>query len=155
MRLFPLPGEAVLDGDTWFTPPGVFAALGLTFDLDPASPRGGVPWIPVDRYYTEDDDGLLQPWEGRVWLNPPYSKPAPWIERLKHHGDGLALIPADTATSWWHAHVIASDQVCFIRHRLRFIRGGDETSAMFPSAIAAWGGDNAAALRRSGLGWCP
>jgi hypothetical protein len=27
----------------WYTPPEIFEALGLTFDLDPCAPPGGLP----------------------------------------------------------------------------------------------------------------
>jgi phage N-6-adenine-methyltransferase len=33
-------------------------------------------------YFTPDDDGLKQTWEGVVWMNPPYGKKIPqWIEK--------------------------------------------------------------------------
>ena len=50
----------------WYTPPEIFAALKLTFDLDPGIPVP-VPalWVPAKRIYTHEDDGLAQP--GMVW----------------------------------------------------------------------------------------
>ena len=42
----------------WYTPPWLFTAMGLTFDLDPCSPPGGLPWIPAARVFTEADNGL-------------------------------------------------------------------------------------------------
>ncbi len=143
--------------DVAFTPPHIFDALGIDFDLDPAAPPGGVPWIPATSHYSEIDDGLLQPWHGIVWLNPPYSNPRPWIEKLAAHGDGIALLPADTATGWWHDYVIGADAFVFLRGRLRFIRHspGNETSARFPSVLAAWGDVSAEAVRQCGLGWVP
>ena len=36
------------------------------------------------RFYTPDDDGLLQPWKGTCWLNPPYGRKGKicrWIEK--------------------------------------------------------------------------
>ena len=141
--------------DVWFTPPAIFDALSVDFDLDPATIPGGIPWIPARHTYSEVDDGLIQPWHGRVWLNPPYSNPRPWIQRLAQHNNGIALLPADTATSWWHDYVITARALCFIRGRLRFIRNdaGLETSARFPSVLAAWGRENGEALRSCGLGW--
>ena len=49
--------------DDWYTPPEIFDALGLTFDLDPCSPGAG-HWVPARQIYTEADDGLRQPWHG-------------------------------------------------------------------------------------------
>jgi hypothetical protein len=75
--------------DEWFTPPEVFDALGIDFDLDPAAPPSGVPWIPANRHFSKADDGLTQPWTGRVWLNPPYGRETRrWLARLAEHGDG-------------------------------------------------------------------
>ncbi len=143
--------------DVWFTPPNIFEALGITFDLDPCAPPGGVSWIPAERHYSEMDDGLTQPWEGRVWLNPPYSNPQPWVKRLSIHGDGVALLPADTTTSLWHDHIIRSDALCFIRGRLHFMRANftTETNARFASVLVAWGEVSTQAVRECGLGWIP
>ncbi len=153
MRLFESEWEP--DNDTAYTPPLIFEALDLEFDLDPAAPPGGVPWIPANKIYTEADNGLLQPWEGLVWLNPPYSAPAPWIERLHNHGQGVALLPADTATAWFYRWVTTADALCFIRHRLRFIREdrGLETSGRFPSVLVGYGTKAAAAVADCQLGW--
>ena len=152
-----LPGITVegVDSDDWYTPPYIFEALGLTFELDPASPPGGVPWVPALHHYSGVDNGLTAPWSGRVWLNPPYSKPGPWAERLAAHGDGIGLFPADTSTTWFHEYVSTADAVCFLRHRVTFIREGNDnvTSARFPSALAAFGDECARAVRQSGLGW--
>jgi len=36
----------------WYTPPSIFEALGLSFDLDPCSPgKEVVPWIPARTHY--------------------------------------------------------------------------------------------------------
>lgn len=73
-RLFTLPHAATTDD--WYTPAWIFEAMDETFDLDVASPPGGIPWLPCRRYYSLEDDGLAQPWEGFVWCNPPFSAPA-------------------------------------------------------------------------------
>lgn len=72
-----------LDGDLWETPAsflGLVRAVMGGIDLDPATKPSnptGATW-----FYTKDDDGLTQHWDGRVYLNPPYSKPAPFLLRL-------------------------------------------------------------------------
>jgi hypothetical protein len=42
-----------------------------TIDLDPASDAEANRTIRAERFYSEADDGLLRPWRGRVFLNPP------------------------------------------------------------------------------------
>lgn len=67
--------------DEWLTPPDIIKGLG-SFDLDPCSPVNR-PWDTADRHYTIEDDGLMQPWSGRVWLNPPYGREATaWLDKL-------------------------------------------------------------------------
>jgi hypothetical protein len=54
------------DRDTpvdWYTPPEIFTALGLEFDLDPcAPPRPAASWIPANVRYSLPQDGLALPW---------------------------------------------------------------------------------------------
>jgi hypothetical protein len=140
----------------WYTPPHIFEALGLEFDLDPCAPEGGVPWIPAKAHYSKVDHGLMMPWHGRVWLNPPYGTETwDWLERLAMHGDGIALIFARTETQRFHEIAPSADAICLIRGRLSFVAGerqGAGHNAAAPSVLLAWGQDCADALRRSDLG---
>jgi phage N-6-adenine-methyltransferase len=106
LALFTTP-QVGTTSDDYYTPKWVFDALGVTFDLDVASPPGGPPFVPCRRYYTQADDGLASPWEGLVWMNPPYSKPAPWVDKFLRHGNGLALLPFTRAI--WHDALWNSD----------------------------------------------
>lgn len=81
----------MIDKDTVLTPKWLFDELGLVFDLDPAHPPFETH-VPCRKYYTIEDDGLVQDWEGLVWLNPPYSKPAPWVDKWLNHANGLMLV---------------------------------------------------------------
>jgi hypothetical protein len=146
------------DGDSveWYTPPGIFEALGLTFDLDPCSPAGGLDWVPARRFFSIEDDGLGKPWDGRVWLNPPYGPNTErWMRKLAAHGDGVALVFARTETEWWQQTVIASHAVCFIAGRLTFVTAAKRPAPYnsgAPSALVAFGPGCAEALAQSGLG---
>lgn len=109
--------------DEWYTPPSVFDALGLRFDLDPAAPPGGVPWVPATHHFSVQDDGLVQPWQGRVWMNPPYGRgTGRWLRKLAGHGDGLALVFARTDTRWFQRIAGEATALCFVSGRLRFHR---------------------------------
>jgi hypothetical protein len=141
----------------WYTPPEIFEALGLRFDLDPCAPRlPDADWIPARRRYSFPDDGLDLPWEGRVWLNPPYGRQAGrWVEALAEHGHGIALVFARPDVKWWHAAVPSASAVCFVRGRLTFLPGAGQAApgnSGGPSALIAWGDDCAEALVRSELG---
>jgi hypothetical protein len=61
----------------WYTPPE-FIEMARTvmeaIDLDPASNATAQGWVKAAQFYTKDDNGLAQPWSGRVWCNPPYGK---------------------------------------------------------------------------------
>ena len=60
--------------ETWFTPPAIIEALGGagSFDLDPCS-HIDRPWPTARRHLTIEDNSLIVPWDGRVFLNPPYT----------------------------------------------------------------------------------
>jgi len=80
----------------WFTPPEIFDALKLTFDLDPCSSGPG-HWIPAREIYAKDDDGLMQPWEGAHVHEPAIRQTdqtralAAQILRTEWHRDRAAL----------------------------------------------------------------
>lgn len=139
--------------DRWLTPIEIVRALG-EFDLDPCGAPGhqtaAVVWAPE-----EVGDGLAMPWEGRVWLNPPYGRTQrQWVERLAGHGTGVALIPVSTGTKLWQDVVFPNaSAVLFWRHRINFLREGAPGSTTSPTetAIVAFSAGDAAALAASGL----
>lgn len=140
----------------WYTPPDLFVALGIRFDLDPASPEEGpVPWVPARRFIAPSEDGLEQPWRGNVWLNPPYGPVGQrFIARMVEHGDGVLLVAARTETRAFQAAAEASDAVVFLRDRLHFIRpDGSSGRSSFASALLAFGSRNAQRVRGADLGW--
>ena len=134
----------------WYTPPWVFTRLVLEFDLDPCQPQEGIDWIPAKRRFSIFDDGLTQPWEGRVWLNPPYGKhTAAWLTRMHVHRNGVALVFARTDCAWFHESVAKADAILFLRGRVKFVDGHGVTGgsgAGSGSMLVAWGMDNVGAL---------
>ena len=126
----------------WETPQDVFDALNEEFgpfDLDPcATPENAK----CPNYYTKEQNGLAQPWWGKVFVNPPYGRDIKrWVRRCWATA-GLsselvvALIPSRTDTAWWHDFVMKAGEIRFIRGRLKF--GGAEHGAPFPSCIVVW-----------------
>jgi hypothetical protein len=140
--------------DRWLTPPEVVEALGY-FDLDPCGAPGHR--LADETYLLEDgQDGLVDPWFGRVWMNPPYGRTMrSWVERLAAHGTGTALIPVAMGTKLWQEVVMPqASAVHFYRHRIKFLRrDGVEDGMVSPqaSAIVAFGHLDADLLIRSGL----
>jgi len=57
-----------------YTPPFIVeparATLG-SFDLDPASCVEANSWVKADGIFIPEDDGFMQQWWGRIFLNPP------------------------------------------------------------------------------------
>ena len=149
--------EKPQDGVTveWYTPPYVFDALRVEFDLDPcAAPQHD--HVPAKNKILLPQNGLIEEWRGNVWLNPPYGKStSQLIKKLAEHGNGIALVFARTDTEWFHHAVETCDAICFIRKRVKFIDGNDGEPKGAPGAsscLIAWGIDNAFSLMESGLG---
>ena len=125
--------------DEWSTPRHFFkmldAEFGFTLDVC-ATPENAK----CRRFYTREDDGLSQPWDGVVFCNPPYgTEIGAWMERAYYAGLAgatvVCLVPARTDTAWWHDYAMKGD-VRFIRGRLKF--GTATNSAPFPSAVVVF-----------------
>ena len=137
--------------DDYYTPPEIFTALGITFDLDVCSPPGGVPWIPKKGYYTIIDDGLTQDWFGLVWCNPPYSTPSLWADKMIKHNNGIALMPL-SKSKWFNDMWSASDGAVMVSPQTKFIRGSGLAAISWPVMLHAFGEIAANALAKSNLG---
>ena len=128
--------------DDWITPKWLIDMLG-PFDLDPCAcdPQ---PWPCAIKQYTEN--GLLRPWHGLVWLNPPYGRVlGAWLNRLALHGNGIALVFARTDTRAFHDHVWPyAASLLFIKGRLTFCKSTGEPAPLGhnsggPSVLIAYG----------------
>ncbi|WP_440030114.1 DNA N-6-adenine-methyltransferase [Chromobacterium amazonense] len=144
-----------MKNDEWLTPPEILRPLG-PFDLDPCAPILR-PWPTAAKHFTVLDDGLAQPWAGRVWLNPPFGREAvKWLRRMAEHGNGIALIPARTETNMFFESVWGSaDAVLFLKGRPHFHYVDGQRAAFnsgAPICLVAYGHSNAETLAATGLG---
>jgi hypothetical protein len=134
----------------WLTPERVPQALGH-FDLDPCGAPGHVL---ADRTYLLErgDDGLRDPWVGRVFCNPPYGQGEmePFLRRMSAHGHGTLLIFATTETVIFHEEVWGkADAILFLKGRIKFINASGvqpKGNSGKPSILAAYGAEDVAAL---------
>ena len=148
--LFPMDVSVQTTDDYW-TPSWIFEAMGIRFDLDVCAPPGGIPWIPADRYFTKADDGLAQPWEGRVWMNPPFSAPRPWVDRFLGHRNGVALVPIPK--SGWFESVWNDVDAAIAMDGTRlskFYRSNKCTDILLPCCLVAFGPECVEAIGRVG-----
>ena len=141
------------DSDERFTPAWLFRALGETFDLDPASPIEHETHVPARTVYTREDDGLVQPWHGFVWLNPPFSNATPWADRFMAHGNGLWLGPV--ANSAWTQRMATDADAMWLMRDFAFdhpTHAGRRSS--MPLAMYAMGERAREAMMRASM-LCP
>ena len=113
--------------DLWRTPNYLFAWANKEFgpfDIDLAATAKDSK---CDKYYTEEDDALQQTWHGddfRGWLNPPYSKIHPWVEKAiveADHGFRTAmLIPTFNGEPRDKLIVDNATEVVLIEGRVQF-----------------------------------
>lgn len=140
--------------DEWLTPPEILSALG-PFDLAPCAPVSP-PWRTAAKQFSKPDDGLAQPWEGRVWCNPPFGREAAaWLQRMVEHDNGIALAPARTETRMFFSHVWPhASAILFLKGRPHFHYVTGErapANSGAPICLIAYGKANADKLAACGL----
>jgi hypothetical protein len=116
--------------DEWYTPPNYIemarTVLG-DIDCDPASAELPQTWIKAAQYYTAADDGRIQSWQGRVFLNPPFDDTAWWARRLVRdylHGDvtSAVLLVNSNLGYKWYEELWTRWPVCCVRERICFVK---------------------------------
>ena len=121
-------------------------------DLDPASCAEANEYVKADKFFTIDDDGLSLPWNGRLWLNPPWSAKVgrPFLTRLDEEyraGKIASAVIAYNAytllTSRW-AQFLYAYPLCFPHgERTRFhVSGGQLVKPLHSTVFAYLGPDD-------------
>lgn len=81
-------------------------------------------------------DGLNMEWKNKTYVNPPYSKPLPWINKaIEENKKGktiVMLLRMDTSTEWFKRLQEANAKFLWINKRLKFNTG---KPANFPSML--------------------
>ena len=142
----------------WYTPLDIIARARMVMgdiDLDPASSEVANRTVQAAKYYTAEDNGLAQPWHGRVWMNPPYAQPlmADFAEAVSSKyanqeiEQACVLVNNGTETQWFQRMLQVADAVCFPRGRIRFVDPeGKPSGAPLQGQAILYFGNNIAAF---------
>lgn len=122
----------------WYTPAHFIEAARAVMgriDLDPASSDIANETVKAETYFTEEINGLEQPWDAaKIWMNPPYAQPAmgqfakAWSEYFDCNGspeseflEGIALVNNATETAWFQDMARVCSAICFPKSRIKFL----------------------------------
>ncbi len=130
-NIIPMPTKS----NEWYTPARYVEAARLVLggiDLDPASCEMANRTVKATRYYTQSENGLEQPWYGRVWLNPPYGSTNGKsnmrtfaIKLVQEYLSGnvkQAILLTTSRTDTDHFRLLWEYPICFSDHRVAFYR---------------------------------
>ena len=120
--------------DLWETPQDFFDKLNEEFCFETdvcALPENAK----CKKFYSPEQNGLLQNWGGNCWCNPPYGrKIGEWVKKASESkATVVMLLPARTDTKWFHDYIYNKAEIRFIKGRLKF--GNSKNSAPFPSMV--------------------
>ena len=123
--------------DVWETPQDFFDKLNAEFKFktDVCATADNAK---CENYYTPEQDGLKQEWQGNCWMNPPYGREiGTWMGKAynsarKNGATVVCLVPARTDTKWWHTYGVRGE-ITYLKGRLKF--GDGKNAAPFPSAV--------------------
>jgi phage N-6-adenine-methyltransferase len=133
--------------DCWYTPPNIIELVVKVLgriDLDPCADEG--KHVPAQVHYTVMDNGLNRLWNGRVFMNPPYSCPGVWMSKLLNEfqagrvKESIVLVSAATDTNWL-SPVMDVQPVCFWKGRIKFLDENyqPKNSARQSHVLIYWG----------------
>lgn len=141
----------------WYTPERYIKAARAVMagiNLDPASSAAANQVVKAAKFYTAEEDGLIQDWSGRVWLNPPYTRGVidKFIAKMVHEysagniHQAIVLTNNATDTAWFHGLAIAASAWFFPRGRTKFYRihpdGTQETGPPLQGQVHTYLGPN-------------
>lgn len=119
--------------DSLQTPRWVLESLGK-IDLDPCA--GIDTFIGETNYRLEDNqDGLILPWNGFVYCNPPFSQKEIWIKKMIDHNNGILILPERGSAPWFGPLALHCGSYFVMGKKINFIGGPSSNnlgSVLFP-----------------------
>lgn len=128
-----------MGSNEWYTKPRYIEAardvMG-SIELDPASCAAANAIVQAERYYTKEQNGILQEWRARsLWLNPPYGRSAKlqgqhfstiklFVDKCLaayQSGDvlqAIILVTTEVNAKWFYP--LWQYPICFADHRVNF-----------------------------------
>ena len=140
--------------DDWITPRELVKLFG-SFDLDPCASNRQTVHHAKRNFKLPEHNGLLEPWTGRVWLNPPFTEMESWANKFMLHGNGIMICPLRMRVKWSKCIWDNFDSVILMRKPPRWIArdGVGKLGDLFETMIVAVGQNNRVSLwENKGLG---
>lgn len=137
----------------WYTPPEFILAARAVMgeiDLDPASSKKAQETVQAATYYTIEDDGLTKEWQGRTWMNPPYTAGLvdKFLAKLCRHyaeedvPEAIVLVNNATETDWFQCAADHASAIGFPDGRVKFICPEGEKGAPLQGQALLYFGQN-------------
>ncbi len=129
------------------TPPHIYKVLGH-IDLDPCAAQNTS--IGAANYVLEHgQDGLLLPWHGFVYCNPPFSQKHKWANRFVQHGNGILILPERGSAPWFAPLAAAAKHYWVMGQKINFL--GGPSSNNLGSVLFLFGDEAIRRVLSSGL----
>jgi len=141
----------------YYTPSGIIEAARLVMggiDLDPASSAVANQRVQATRFFCAEDDALTVPWNGRVWMNHPFSRennPRFVRKLIEEYTSGrvssaCCITFAATSEAWFRP-LLAHPQ-CYIYGRTNYyLPDGTLKKGVSKGSVVTYLGDNEKAFR--------
>jgi DNA N-6-adenine-methyltransferase (Dam) len=114
----------------------VAEVFGGGISLDPASCARANYTVRATHYYDMGANGLIQPWFGDVFLNPPYDNMPAWVDKLLDEFNrgmirqAILLSNTSTETKWFDTLCCPGNRTepvfCHVTGRIKFRSGTDK-----------------------------
>jgi len=142
----------------YYTPPIIVELAAKVMggiDLDPFSSDQANKNVNAAKIYTENDNGLLHDWHGKIWMNHPFSRTMNklCVEKLIAEyelgrvSQACCITFASTSESWFRP--LLKYPMCFIHKRTNyFLADGTLKTGVTKGSVVTYIGDNIDEFKR-------
>ena len=136
----------------WYTPESIITRAKMCFggsiDLDPASCDKANRMIRAEKYYTAENSGLDVPWQGNVFLSPPFVDPyislfaGKLLEEWLADNIKSAIFMTNNVNNrrWFQKCLKTAMAFCFLRDKVQFYNfKGDVFQSHRPQVLFFFG----------------